>query len=53
MTAADLQPGDILVDGSYVEAVNIRGETVELTLRSEDGSKATRNFPAEFDVELS
>ena len=53
MTAGDLQPGDILADGSYVEAVNIRGELVDLTLRSEDGSKTTRSFPAEFDVELS
>ena len=53
MTAADLQPGDILADGSYVEAVTIHGEMVELTLHSEDGSKATRSFPAEFDVELS
>jgi hypothetical protein len=31
----------------------MRGEMVELTLRSEDGSTATRSFPAEFDVELS
>ena len=53
MTASDLQPGDVLADGSYVEAVTIRGEVIELTLRSEDGSTATGSFPAEFDVELS